>query len=394
MSIKTAEKLAQDIKNDRVTASAVERAVRLGWTSSSLIAYTLGVDRSTPRKWWTKGIHPGNIERSDEGLYRLVIAQPDEREVDYDDYDDDSSPSLVPLDAEVHSPLDDIDEVPIEEIIEARIKAYRRKRAKHSSTRVVEMKDALPFGVALLGDPHIDNDGCHMELLTNDVDLLSQTPGVWMTTVGDLQDNWIGRLGKLYANSSTTASTGWRLSSWLLSQGQWLAVVGGNHDAWSHVPGLDPVSWLTKDCGVRCYDSDELRLEVRWRGYENLQPFHLWMRHDFKGRSWFHPSHGPNKAAMLDDRADLLACGHTHNWAQLSQEHANGRVTHAVRVRGYKYVDKYAKEKGFYANKFGATCLAVVDPFTSGPGRVSIFWNLEQGCTFLRSLRDSRKRKM
>ena len=59
-----------------------------------------------------------------------------------------------------------------------------------------------------------------------------------------------------------TASDGWRLSEWFLSSMQWVAIVGGNHDAWAHGPGVDPMQWLTDKCGVLCYAQDEIRISL------------------------------------------------------------------------------------------------------------------------------------
>ena len=289
-----------------------------------------------------------------------------------------------PLPVEVTRPQPLPDE-PIEEWIKARVRASRRKRAKHNPARLVTLP-AEPMAIAIIGDPHVDNDGCDWSALHDHIKLLSE-PGVLITCIGDMQDNWIGRLGKLYANSSSLASEGWKASEWLLSQGQWLAVVGGNHDAWSHVPGLDPLQWLCKQNGVKCYDPDELRLYLQWRDRPDLEALVIKLRHDFRGRSWFHPTHGPHKEALLDGEAHIFAAGHIHQWGELTSEHRRGRVTSAIRVRGYKKADGYAKRGGFPEQQHGESALVVVQPEIEGPGRCQIFWDLASGIKWLRHLR-------
>ena len=195
--LKTAEELAESIKSPSVSLYSIQAAAGLGWVSAPIMAETLGVHSSTPRVWVLRDRHSPNFQRNEQGLYRLELAP-----------DVDKS-----LEADVEKPYDALEEIPIDDLISSKIRAFRRKKAKNSSHRSITMSDALPFGVAILGDPHIDNDGCNMSMLKNDLELLSKNPHVWMTTVGDLQDNWIGRLGRLYANTSSLASDGWRLIS-------------------------------------------------------------------------------------------------------------------------------------------------------------------------------------
>tara|TARA_Y100001972_G_C7636025_1_gene319320 strand:+ start:275 stop:559 length:285 start_codon:yes stop_codon:yes gene_type:complete len=88
---------------------------------------------------------------------------------------------------------------------------------------------------------------------------------------------------------------------------------------------------------------------------------------------------------MLDD-ACIYVAGHLHNWGELTTEQRHGRITHAMRVRGYKRSDVYAKRLGFYEQNYGCSCLIVVNPTLSGPGRVHVAWDLEAGAQYLRAL--------
>lgn len=296
----------------------------------------------------------------------------------------------------VHSPVPIADvsnvnpedgEQPIEELIDQRIKASQRKRARSSvHTRTLELP-AEPFGVMVFGDPHVDNEGCDWDALLTHVKLVQETEGCMAACVGDVQDNWIGRLQRLYSKGSIRASDGWRLSEWLLDAMQWLALCGGNHDAWAHGPGTDPLKWISKQAKVMCYAPDEIRMTLKWKGRPDLEPLVWLMRHDFRGRSWFHPTHGPHKEAMLDGKCHILTAGHIHQWGQLSTEQRHDRVTHAVRVRGYKRDDEHARACGFFEQSHGESCFVVIDPTRPEPGRTSIFWDLERGCDYLTMLR-------
>ena len=277
--------------------------------------------------------------------------------------------------------------IPIDELIKLRVDASRRKTAKFRTHKKTLTLPPKPFAIMVFGDPHVDNEGCDWETLLDHVKLIQNTEGVLAACVGDMHDNWIGRLARCYANSSITASDGWRLSEWLFKAVQWIAIVGGNHDSWANAAGVDPLKLLTEKTGVQCYAPDEIRIELRWKHREDLEPLIWIIRHDFKGRSWYHPTHGPHKEAMLDGKCHLLTAGHIHQWGQLTTEQRHGRITNAIRVRGYKRADSYAMEKGFFEQKHGESCLVVINPTVNDIGRIQIFWDLKAGCEYLTHIR-------
>ena len=288
---------------------------------------------------------------------------------------------------EVKDTSDPYEEQPIEELIQSRIKAANRKKSQaNKHKRTIELP-AEPVGIYLAGDPHVDNEGCDWGKLFEHVQIVQSTRGVLAACVGDMQDHWVGRLARCYADSSAKASDGWRLSEWYLSSMQWIALVGGNHDSWASTHGLDPYDWLTKKCGVMCYAADEIRLTLRWKNEPDLEPIIWVLRHDFSGRSWFHPTHGPHKEATLDGKAHLLTAGHIHQWGELTTEQRHGRCTTALRVRGYKKNDNYARQKGFSEQEHGEAALIVIDPWVDGPQRITTFWDVRKGCDYLRFLR-------
>ena len=279
------------------------------------------------------------------------------------------------------------DELSIEELIEHRVRASKIKLSKHKRhNRSLELPPE-PIGFLVMGDPHLDNDGCDFETLLKHIELTQAQDGVMVVTVGDVQDNWIGRLQRMYSESTIKASDGWRLSRWFLNSMNWLAIVGGNHDKWAHSAGVDPLCWIAESCGVLCYAPDELRLTLSWKGRPDLEPVVWIVRHDFRGRSWFHPTHGPHKEAMLDGRCHILTAGHIHQWGQLTTEQRHNRVTHSVRVRGYKRADAYAVEKGFYEQSFGESALIIIDPTDETAQRISVYWDLEKGYKILEMMR-------
>ena len=279
------------------------------------------------------------------------------------------------------------DPLSIQQLIKSRIKAFERDKVRGDVHKRVLQMPPEPFGICILGDPHVDNEGCDWPELMRVIETCQSTEGIVVASVGDQTDNWVGRLQKKFADTSCLASDGWRLSKYLLEELDFIALVGGNHDGWSMVPGVDPLKWISEDARVRCYAPDEIRITLKFTGENDYEPLVWVLRHDCSGRSWFHPSHGPNKMAMLDGKVHLVTAGHIHTWAYLQQEAPHGRVTHAIRVRGFKRNDEYAISKGFREDWYGCACLVVVDPACVGPDRLKIFWDVDRGAEHLTRLR-------
>lgn len=273
------------------------------------------------------------------------------------------------------------DEEPLDELIARRIKAFERKRQRKMRHRRRVTLPAEPLALYIAGDPHVDDDGCDMAQLQRHATAIRDVPNLYGACVGDLQNNWIGRLARLWAEESLSAREGVRLAEWYLGIVKWLAMIGGNHDKWASTTGFDPLEFLCDKHNVRLYAPDQLRIEIAWQA-DDLPPLEVLIRHYFKGHSWFHPTHGANKEAMLDGRAHVFAAGHIHEWGELTTEQRHGRVTNAISVRGFKYSDDYAMEKQFFEQQHGAACLVTIDPKRAGPGQRQVWWDIEEGVDF------------
>ena len=76
----------------------------------------------------------------------------------------------------------------------------------------IKIKSNKPIGVAFVGDPHVDNNGCNWPLLRRDIAIMRDTPGMFAVNIGDVTDNWAGRLVRLYADQEMSKK---RRGSWL-----------------------------------------------------------------------------------------------------------------------------------------------------------------------------------
>jgi transposase-like protein len=113
---------------------------------------------------------------------------------------------------------------PIGDLIENRIKKYALKRNARNAENLINVKINVdgPVGIAHFGDPHIDDDGTNIAELLMHADLIQKTEGMFGGNIGDNQNNWIGRLARLYGEQSTSAKESWRLTEHFISKVDWL----------------------------------------------------------------------------------------------------------------------------------------------------------------------------
>lgn len=123
-------------------------------------------------------------------------------------------------------------ELDVEEILSYKRKIYDKKKQAHDFNQLiqVQVKDSKPIAVCAIGDPHIDDDGTDIIALERDLDIIRNTKGMYAGHLGDLTNNWVGRLARLYANQSTTANQAIVLMEWMLNYAPNLFVINGNHD--------------------------------------------------------------------------------------------------------------------------------------------------------------------
>jgi hypothetical protein len=120
----------------------------------------------------------------------------------------------------------------IEQLIKDRIEESRRAKNADDARDLVPIPVHIdgPFGLLVLGDPHVDDSGCDFELLAQHRQIIKDHPFILGASVGDYQNGWIGRLGALYGEQQTTSKEAWKLVDWLVSDIKWLFLIAGNHD--------------------------------------------------------------------------------------------------------------------------------------------------------------------
>jgi hypothetical protein len=272
-------------------------------------------------------------------------------------------------------------ELPPADLIDQACKRFSGHLSAREARRWMEIKTKsnAPIGVCFVGDPHIDNNGCNWPLLRRDIEILKSTPGMYAVNIGDLTDNWVGRLIRLYADQEMSKKQAWKLAKYLMRDAgvNWLCHILGNHDAWNDGPYLIKAN-ADKIVPVEDWQS---RFQIVFPNGERVR---VHVAHDFPGSSIWNKMHGPQKASMLLEQADIYACGHKHEWAINESENAQRNfVYHLIRARGYKFIDSYSDQLGYGSQKFGASITAVIDPGEGGVRKIRCFPDLEEAAEFL-----------
>lgn len=280
--------------------------------------------------------------------------------------------------------------LPIDDLLGHRDQVYRLKAAHADASDWfnIQVKDSEPIGVVWMTDPHLDDDGCDWPQLRHDVELMARTPNVFAISGGDLSNNWIGRLARLWGHQSTDEATARRLVEWFLTEAgiRWLAVCHGNHDAWGD--GAEIIKRMMAHTTIPV---------VNWRcrfsmTFTNGREVKISAAHNWKGHSWFHALHGPLKQALIGgNNEDVILAGHTHQFGVMRIERENGTIVNIGRARGYKRMDTYALVNGFAEGKHGCAIMIVIDPSRPKGHDVTIHSSIDEGVMILNALRAARK---
>lgn len=280
-------------------------------------------------------------------------------------------------------------DVPVPALIKRLANEYRLKadRAAAEKWMRVTVTDKRPIGIMWFGDPHLGTS-TKWDRLERDVALCATTPGLYGANIGDVTNNWVGGLMRLAAEEDISRKSERRLARWFLTEAgiTWLVWLMGNHDEWNEQ--ADILRLMDIHNRVPMFDwSAKFELV-----FPNKVAVRIHAAHDFPGHSMWNNTHGASRAPrMLGDRADLYVCGHKHTWGiQHSEMPGAGICPVAIRTRGYKAGDHYAKRLGFPEDQNGESVLTIIDP-TAGPaGRVLAFADAVQGAKVLRALRNGK----
>ena len=286
------------------------------------------------------------------------------------------------------TPTHDIDlppeEIDLEALVRERKRKFELKQAREESLKLIECRVKVPgpIGIVFHGDPHVDDDGTDILTMERFSGYTRTVEGCFAATVGDITNNWVGRLAKLYAEQSTSQAEALALGEWFVNMNNWLFLTGGNHDAWSGQ--TDAFKWICKQHGS-FYHNAEVRMQLQ---FPKGDPVIINCRHDFSGHSMWNPVHGAIKAAQLGPMDDIFVNGHTHVSGYIPMVQPNGVISHCLQVSSYKVYDRYAKERGFREQTISPAVFVIIDPQAEVPTRrITVHLDVDEGVEYLRWLR-------
>jgi hypothetical protein len=245
-----------------------------------------------------------------------------------------------------------------------------RARVEHGEYHQVRIKTPGPVAILHMGDWHLDDPGVDWGAFEADVETVLETPGMYCGLIGDLANNWIGRLARLYATQQTTAVEGWRLvEHYVRALGPRLAyVVLGNHDVWAGA--ADPMRYI--QAGLPHPNAPhEVRIRFDLPGGNQ---FRLAARHMWPGNSVYHSLQGQVRAHRFGLSDDLVLGGHKHvsGYAHAFNSHT-GALSHLIQIGSYKVIDDYAAAGGFEPTNHCPSVVTVFDPSAGMQGRFQVF---------------------
>lgn len=248
----------------------------------------------------------------------------------------------------------------VDSLITRRAKEFERRHTVHQQKRAIPIavKTDGPIGLGLMGDPHVDDDGCDISTLFRHVDLFDgRHPGLFAAGLGDQSNNWCGGLARLWAEQSTSAAEARALVQELLDRVRWMFVILGNHDVWNN--GQDLLThMLARNTAVNQYNRTRLGLKL-----PNGRVVKIYAAHGFPGKSMWSEVFAAAKKAQLDGHHHIYCAGHIHTSGYSHGIHPGSQeMWHAVQVASYKKIDKYAEQLILEDKALYSCPVALIDP--------------------------------
>ena len=281
-----------------------------------------------------------------------------------------AQPTRSIFDGEVSIPLEVTSERPVEVIIKDLDAHHERKQEFVDATTFipVEFHEDKPIALAVIGDTHVDDPGSNRKLLTEHLELVNDTPGMYACHIGDVGNSWGTKLRHLYAEQTTTARETVRLVEHYIKMcRKWLFIVEGNHDRWA--AEYDPIRGFMPELSSRIYQTTcSLNLT-----FPNGAECGVFAKHNLKGHSMWNVVHGAGKTAAMGIRYNIILSGHTHvagiNIRKDPDRRSGldgGMHMHCLQVGTYKNIDKYAETGDFHDHNITPCWTCVINPHARG----------------------------
>tara|TARA_Y100000401_G_scaffold35661_1_gene26662 strand:- start:2095 stop:3228 length:1134 start_codon:yes stop_codon:yes gene_type:complete len=206
--------------------------------------------------------------------------------------------------------------------------------------------DSGPIAISVISDQHIaPGTPCDFKRMKEDAELIRNTKGFYAVFGGDGVDNHIKHRSALIGANSTPDEQ-WRLFDYYLQLfgDKILAIISGNHDAWTaQIGGVDYLSKLANNQKV-CYAPAEARLDITVQD----QMYKMVVRHQ-TGRfnSSLNQTHAVKRFYENNEELfDVGVIGHHHE-AAVEMFIKHGQKRYAARPGSYQISSPYSHQYGF-----------------------------------------------
>lgn len=211
----------------------------------------------------------------------------------------------------------------------------------------IGLPDDLPVMIVFMSDLHVGHIDVDMVKLRQDMEAVRNTPGVYVVLGGDLMDNVVaGVAGRgMHHEQLTPVFFQKHLVDEMceyMGQDNILAMVLGNHDAWSiRGDDFDPISYLADKVGCPY---------LGYWGFIQLgigsQVYRLLVAHQFRMNSSFNRTHAAKRMSDFLGDADAVFTGHKHAIAaEMTQVRQETRFF--AQAGTYLRTSRYGRSLGF-----------------------------------------------
>ena len=224
------------------------------------------------------------------------------------------------------------------------------------------------IALAWSADWHVGAQGTNYKRLRSDLELIRDTPGMYLVLGGDLIDNFIiGKLRQVRNDARASIPDEWAVIRMLLqiAAEKTVITVEGNHDRWTKLLcGVDYFADVMRDIlGTALYDPFEVRTHIDVGGWKDII---LCARHKWRGCSQYSSTHAIEKSEKFGPSFHIGMGAHTHPMGQVRQfeAHINERTVTGLSLMcgSYKELDPYPRQMGMpESGNESATVVAVID---------------------------------
>jgi len=273
-----------------------------------------------------------------------------------------------------------------EDLLEKRKKQFLLKKEAEESRKLIPIKVTIdgPIGILFFGDPHLDDDGTDIISLEKHANLVRNNEALYGACPGDFNNNWVGRLARLWDQQSINAKESLMLTHWITSLVKnWMFIISGNHDCW--LGQHDPIRWIAAQSGIIREDYG-VRISLN---FPNEKQIRINARHDFNGQSQWNPAHAIMKAAQMGFKDHILVGAHRHisGYGKVLCP-SSGIISHCCQVSSYKIYDNFKKERNFPDHHISPCALFIINPYAKEEcSLIHQFDDPELGVDFLKFLR-------